>query len=295
MPCEVVTADEVEVARHQPLPGRARPWPAGRAAFAPIASCRPTIVTCRPAASSASATEIASNVPVSSKTTRRALEVGPAAEAEHVPRACTRGAGRARAPGVTGVASWKPSRRGVAARGDDHLVGRDLGDDVGIDHRAEPDGHAEALDLARQPLGDRPDVGAVRSGGGDRHLPAELAGGLVQLDLVAPQRRGAGRLEPGRAAADDQHPLALRRRAGRIEAHRRLLGRGDVDDAADSAPVVISWPTQPMFEPMHGRIEVLLAPPGLVDQLGVGDQRPHHRHHVGGAARPRCARRGRAS
>ena len=52
----------------------------------------------------------------------------------------------------------------------------------------------------------------------------------------------------------------------------------------DSVPVVIKLPTQPKFEPMHGRIRCSSPVAGLVDERGVGDEGPHHRHHVGAAA-----------
>ena len=83
----------------------------GYGSVAPIDSCRPTIVTGRPAASSASATEIASNVPVSSYTTAGPASVArpPKPNTSHDVNTCGRSYP---GTGVTGVESWKPSRRG---------------------------------------------------------------------------------------------------------------------------------------------------------------------------------------
>ena len=107
---------------------------------------------------------------------------------------------------MVGDDSWNPTALGRRSGGDDHLVGRGLDDQLGVDGRAQVDPNAEPLDLVGEPAGDGLEVRAGRHRRRHPGLSAKLAGHLVEVDLVAPHRCGAGGLEPGRPASDDRAP-----------------------------------------------------------------------------------------
>ena len=143
--------------------------------------------------------------------------------------------------------------------------------------------HAQGIDLISQPTDDGADVGAARCAGGDGHLPAEPLGGLVQFNIVSSKGCGAGELQARRAAAHHEYPLRLRCLVLRIKAELVLPSRRVVDDATNLAA------GHQLADAAHvgadaGTDAMRLGVAGLVDQVGVGDQRAHHGHHLRRAA-----------
>ena len=197
----------------------------GYGSRSPIAWLRPIIVTFSPAARRASATEIASNVPVSSYTTAGSSSLArpPKPKTSHDVNTCGRSWP---GTGSTGVASWKPSRARATTRGHDHLVRRQLLDDVRVDHRAQPDRHPEPLDLRRQPLRDGADVA---SGGAPwrRSSPDRRAAGWPRGGAPRGPRSAAVRAasNPAGPPPTTSTRLRLGRRTRWLEGDRPSPGR----------------------------------------------------------------------
>ena len=99
---------------------------------------------------------------------------------------------------------------------------------------------------------------------------------------MAAQRGGAGCLQPCGSTSDDEH-LLLHRGGGRgLELDGSFLARCDVDDALQTAG------GHQLCDTSHARADarsdlVFASVSSLGNQVGVGDHRPHERHHVGHA------------
>ena len=173
------------------------------------------------------------------------------------------------------------ARRGAC--GQHHFIRGGVFDLPHLHRRVEMDAGAQGIHLVGQPADDGAHIGAVRRAGGDGHLPAQPLGGFVQFNVVPPQGCGTGELQPRRTAAHHENPLRLGCPVLRVDAELVLLGGGVVDDATDLAA------GHQLADAAHvgadaGADAMLLGIARLVHQIGVGDQRPHHGHHLRGAA-----------
>ena len=164
------------------------------------------------------------------------------------------------------------------AGGDDHQL-RLLGEHVlRLGVAVEMHDGAEALDLRRQPLDDAEQVLAPGSPRREHDLPARLAGGLEDDDLVPAKRRDPGRLQPGRPRPHHDH-LPLRTGAGLHHVrHRPLASRRGVVQAQRVAPDIDA--VDAVAGTDAGSNPLLLAPHHLRDDVGVRHVGTGHRHHV---------------
>ena len=154
------------------------------------------------------------------------------------------------------------------AGGDEHHIRCLFEDILPVGELVQPDTHAEALDLALQPVGDTQKVAPPPRLSGKQHLAAELRRCLEKHHLMSAFRADARRRHAGRPAADNDD-LASRR--GRWPDHvrkLRLAGGGRVLDAvavvrAIGGPDTVADP-------------VLLAAFQLGDDIGIGDVAAGH-------------------
>ena len=92
-----------------------------------------------------------------------------------------------------------------ASSGDDHHVGA-LCPHVGrLRERVQADVDAEALDAAREPVGDPGELAAPRRSRREQDLTTELSRRLEEDDLVTALRAHPRRLQTSGAAAHDEH------------------------------------------------------------------------------------------
>ena len=101
----------------------------------------------------------------------------------------------------------------LAARGDDHDIGRERPNEVGVGVRVVADVDTEPRALGDAPVDDALEVLAARVAHGEVELAAGPRHRLEQHDVVPPLARDPGGLEPGRPGPDDHHAARRRRRS----------------------------------------------------------------------------------
>ena len=112
-------------------------------------------------------------------------------------------------------------------------------------------------------------------------MPADLGARLEQRDVMSPQGRHAGHLQPRRPTADHGDTLGFGRGPKRaltpplLPAHRRVHDTVHAPATEARGKALVG---------AHATHDLLLAPlERLADQERVGHVGAHHRHHVGGA------------
>ena len=211
-------------------------------------------MTPAPAATSVSAAAIASNVAVSSNTTAVDPTVArpPKPRTSQTVQTCGRLGPR---HGDRWGRQLEPVPAGRRAGGDDHLVRCGVEHEIGIDRRAQVDVHAEAGDLVGQQPGDR---ARGRRGAVPRppFVPVRRGGSahLVEVHLVAAQCCRAGGLHARRSRRRRRAPSCAPRPAPGVSNATVASLPAAMLTTHCRRPVVISWATQPMLVPMHGRI-----------------------------------------
>ena len=91
---------------------------------------------------------------------------------------------------------------GGCAHGQDHRIGLMIQDRLGVQLGPQLDLYIQLLQLALIPLVQLVQLFLKVVGPGGNEIAAQLVARLAEGDLVAPQRRTAGGLHPGHAAAD---------------------------------------------------------------------------------------------
>ncbi len=97
--------------------------------------------------------------------------------------------------------------RRLRARGQDHHIGAEGLDLVGVHGRVQPDRDLHPGQLPLLPVEIVQDLLAARLHAGQPELAAQPVGRLDQRHLMAPLRRHPRGFQSGRPAADHQHPL----------------------------------------------------------------------------------------
>ncbi len=164
-----------------------------------------------------------------------------------------------------------------AARRHDHDVGIEGGDVVPLGNDVVAHVDTEAGELAHPPLDDAQQVLAPGVAGGQPDLTAGPRHRLEQHDVVAALAGDPGRLEPGRAGADDDHAPS-RRRLRDLVRHRLLAARRRVVDAQRLAELVdpVEAVRRPDARPDLG----LAAGDDLAHDVRVGEVGPGHADEV---------------
>ena len=188
--------------------------------------------------------------------------------------AAARGLARQCLPGVRDMlAAVEPVEIGDAAGRDDDDVGIERPHVVGPGEDVHPDVDAEAVEFECPPIGDGDDVLAPARRLRKPELAAELRRGFQERDVVAALGRDASRLEAGRPAADNDHAA---RGAGAFDVVRHdglAAGRGVVDADRPVLAHAMRHADAGADMRFHAGFE-------LTHDVGVGDMRAGHRHHV---------------
>ena len=177
-----------------------------------------------------------------------------------------------------------PVEVGDSAGRDDDDIGLLSANRVGLNARIKADLHPEPLQLTGTPLDDARELAPPACLRGHEHLPAEPFRRFAEPHVVAPLGAHPRGLQPGRAAACDQHPAPL---AGALDRMRQrgLVAGGRIVNAGRAQRA------HAMGRPHAGAHALFLPTRELGHQLGVRDVRAGHRHHVEQALADRVPRR----
>ena len=157
-------------------------------------------------------------------------------------------------------------------------------DEVAVDPSFEADVDLELAELGGAPVDVLAEFVAGGRLAGELHLATKRVAGLAEGHVVAAESGHASGFEPGRAAARDEHALALADHGDLVVAVAELLAGADVDHAPELHERSRRAADATLVAAEAGAHVAGAALLRLPHDLGVGDGSANHGDHVGVAA-----------
>ncbi len=167
------------------------------------------------------------------------------------------------------------------ARRHDHLVMAGSRQRIGINAGVQMQGDAQFFDHARKVAQGFGKLLLARHPLGQIELPADFAAGFIDGHAVAALRGFGGKGQPCRASA---HHRQIAHNARRLRHHQRFMAGARIDQTR-CQPARERVIQAGLVAGDAGVDLVFAAFKGLVDQIGISQHRPRHRHEIGMARR----------